>query len=71
MLVKNGLVSKTDASYAAMNENVCGVNPIIWNWNNEAVACDFKGNGLTNAKTAKCDCAAKCKATFDCTHYVW
>ena len=42
MLVKNGLVSKTDASYAAMSENVCGVNPIIWNWNNEAVAGGIK-----------------------------
>jgi PAN domain len=69
--MKNGLVTKADAYYVANSNNVCGVNPIVWNSNNEAVACDFKGNGLTNAKTAKTDCAAKCRATKGCTHYTW
>ena len=69
--MKKGLVTKADAFYVTNSDYVCGVNSIVWNNNNEALACDFKGNGLTNAKTAKADCAAKCKATAGCTHYTW
>lgn len=69
--LKNGLVTKADANYVSLADYVCGVNPIIWNSKNEAVACDFKGSGLANAKTTKVDCATKCKATSGCTHYVW
>jgi hypothetical protein len=69
--MKNGLVTKADAFNVPNTDYVCGVNPIIWNSNNVAVACNFDHDGLTNTKTAKKDCATKCRATTGCTHYAW
>jgi len=69
--MKNGLVTKADAFNVLDSDYFCGVNPIIWNSNNVAVACNFDQGSLEKMKMAKKDCAAKCRATSGCTHYTW
>ena len=36
-----------------------------------AMACDFKGNDLTNKEVDGPDCAQTCASTFGCTHFTW
>ena len=45
---------------------------LSWNKNNVADSCDFFGNGLQTIINIQFeDCAPKCLATIDCTHYTW
>ena len=69
--MKSGPVKKSDAISVAKTDYVCGVNPINWNANNEAAACDFYGKDLSNSVTAKSNCGVKCQQTAGCTHYSW
>jgi hypothetical protein len=41
-----------------MNLNIFNWQPGGW-----ALACDFKGNDLTNAKTSGAECGARCAST--------
>jgi len=36
-----------------------------------ALACDFKGNDLSNQKTSGPNCASTCTSTSGCTHFTW
>ena len=36
-----------------------------------AMACDFKGNDLTNRRIAGANCASTCASTSGCTHFTW
>ncbi len=44
---------------------------INWQPGGWALACDFKGNDLTNAKTSGAECGARCASTQGCTHFTW
>jgi len=43
---------------------------ITWN-GNWALACDFRGNELTNAQIRGEDCGGRCAQTPGCTHFTW
>ena len=36
-----------------------------------ALACDFKGNDLSNKRIAASDCASTCASTSGCSHFTW
>ena len=50
-------------------------NPIVgkinWNGKNWAMACDFRGNDLSNVQSPAELCGPKCAQTNECTHFVW
>jgi len=35
------------------------------------MACDFKGNDLSNQKGSSSNCAQTCASTSGCTHFTW
>jgi hypothetical protein len=35
------------------------------------MACDFKGNDLSNQKSTSSNCAQTCASTSGCTHFTW
>ena len=44
---------------------------VSWNGNNWALACDFHGNDLANARISGEECGGRCAATPGCTHFAW
>src|SRR4051812_33383782 len=45
-----------------------GGSTINWNGNKWALACDFRGNDLTNVRVAADRCGGYCTQTPGCTH---
>ena len=47
------------------------MSQIVWQPENWAFACDFRGGDLTNAKMRGKECGGKCASTASCTHFTW
>ena len=73
--MKQGTVSKSNAIATSDQSMVCGLLPpasiILWNGNNWALQCLFRGNDLSSAQIRGEDCSSRCQATSGCTHYTW
>ena len=73
--MKTGPISKLNAVYTGDSRMVCGIvqpkEEINWQDGDWAMACDFEGNDLSNAKTIGALCKTKCLDTWGCTHYTW
>ncbi len=62
--------------YSLFYLSICS-NPQI-NWQSDqstgitwAMACDFKGNDLSNQKSTSSNCANTCASTSGCSHFTW
>ena len=80
-LLKKGNVSKNDAFVTNDSTMLCGIlydsqyqtgnSTVLWNGNNWAYMCDFRGNNLFNYSVSPQLCGEKCVETNECTHYAW